>query len=98
MTDENGGFATSSMPPGQYRLDVNGWGSTTIQLSLEPENRMGGKIPLWGLILTDNACVVTVISEGWLVAIEKSRFREMASGQNVSGYSRFKKVNVCSDF
>ena len=61
-TDENGGFVTSIMPPGEYRLDVSGWGSTTIQLGPEPDNRMGRKIPLWGLILSDNACVGTIVT------------------------------------
>ena len=60
-TDENGRFATSNMPPGEYRLYVSGWGSATIQLSPEPEKRTSGKIPIWGLILSDNTCVVTFI-------------------------------------
>lgn len=61
-TDENGRFATSSVSPGEYRLDVSGWGSTTIQLSPEPDKRTRGKIPMWGLILSDNACVATIMT------------------------------------
>ena len=61
-TDENGRFAISSMPPGEYRLDVSGWGRTTVQLIPEPDKSMGGRLPSWVLILRDNACVVTLTS------------------------------------
>jgi hypothetical protein len=46
------------MPQGDYRLEVSGWGSTTVQLDPETDVGNGGKIPEWRLILTDNSCVV----------------------------------------
>jgi len=60
-TDKNGRFTTDKVPPGEYRLEVSGWGSTTVQLN--PELDKGGfsaQIPAWNLLLSDNACVDTM--------------------------------------
>ena len=60
ITDKNGRFATNKMPPGGYRLEVSGWGSTTVHLSPEVDKGFGGQTPAWSLLLIDNACVTTI--------------------------------------
>lgn len=34
-TDKDGRFKTDQLPPGNYRLEISGWGSTTIHLNPE---------------------------------------------------------------
>ena len=60
-TDKNGGFIIKKMSPGNYRLDVNGWGSTSVKLSedVTPHGAYRQK-SYWNLALIDNACVFTV--------------------------------------
>ena len=60
-TDANGRFNTSKLPPGKYRLEVHGWGSTVVQLSPEPDKGFGGAVRSWHLFLIDNACVLGAI-------------------------------------
>jgi hypothetical protein len=59
-TDKNGRFAIDKMLPGVYRLEVSGWGSTTVQLKPELNKGPFGQIPAWDLMLIDNACVATM--------------------------------------
>jgi hypothetical protein len=54
-TDNNGRFATTKMPPGDYCLEVSGWGSTTIHLNPELNKGPFGQTPAWNLLLLDNA-------------------------------------------
>jgi hypothetical protein len=61
-TDKNGIFTANELPPGKYRLEVGRWGSTTIQINPDLHGTAGNKIPLWGLWLSDNSCVLTSIS------------------------------------
>jgi hypothetical protein len=61
-TDKNGRFAITRMLPGFYRLEVSGWGSTTVHLSPKLDKLSNGQIPAWNLILIDNACVGTGMS------------------------------------
>jgi len=61
-TDNNGRCAITRMLPGNYRLDISGWGSTTIQLSPKLDKLSNGQIPTWDLSLIDNACVGAVMS------------------------------------
>jgi hypothetical protein len=56
-TDENGRFAINKMLPGVYRLEVAGWGSTTVQLKPELNKGPFGQTPVWDLMLIGNACV-----------------------------------------
>ena len=58
-TDKNGRFAINKMLPGVYRLEVSGWGSTTVQLKPELDKGPFGQTPAWDLMLIDNACVAT---------------------------------------
>jgi Carboxypeptidase regulatory-like domain len=59
-TDNNGRFATTKVPPGDYRLEVSGWGSTTVHLNPELNKGPFGQTPAWNLMLMDNACVDTL--------------------------------------
>jgi hypothetical protein len=60
-TDQNGRFAATKMPPDNYRLEVTGWGTTTVQLNPDLDKTSKGRIPTWDLILIDHACVVTLM-------------------------------------
>ena len=51
-TDAKGWFRTSKLPPGKYRLVVDGWGSTNVQLSPEPDKGFDGKVHSWHLLLS----------------------------------------------
>ena len=59
-TDNNGRFATAKMPPGDYRLEVSEWGSTTVHLNPELNKGPFGQTPAWNLLLIDNACLGTM--------------------------------------
>jgi hypothetical protein len=58
-TDKDGTFKTALLPPDDYRLEINGWGSTTIHLN--PGIDKGFRqTPVWNILLIDNACVATI--------------------------------------
>lgn len=61
FTDENGEFATGKLPPGVYRLEIDGWGSTSVQVDHGLDKRFGGQVPSWNLVLLDDACVATAM-------------------------------------
>lgn len=63
-TDANGRFRTSKLSPGKYRLEVDGWGSTVVQLNPELDKGFGGGVHSWSLLLIDNACVIGKIDFG----------------------------------
>jgi hypothetical protein len=56
-TDKNGAFVTRKLPPGDYRLEIDGWGSTSVQLDPNLDRGFGGQVPGWSLLLFDNGCV-----------------------------------------
>jgi hypothetical protein len=56
-TDKDGVFTCNNMPPGDYRLEVNGWGSTTVRLSPKLDKTGTGQIFAFHLLLTDDACL-----------------------------------------
>lgn len=58
-TDKNGRFSIKKKLPGVYRLEISGWGSTTVQLRPELNKGPFGQTPAWDLMLIDNACVAT---------------------------------------
>jgi len=60
-TDKDGTFRTTQLPPGDYRLEISGWGSTTIHLNPEMDKGLR-QTPGWNLFLIDNACVTTIQS------------------------------------
>ena len=56
VTDKDGGFRITHLPPGTYRLEVRGWGSTTIRL--DPKlNNFGTQVPDWDVELMEDECV-----------------------------------------
>jgi hypothetical protein len=57
-TDKNGTFKTAQLSPGDYRLEIGGWGTTTIHLNPEIDKGRHQK-PAWSIFLFDNACVAT---------------------------------------
>ena len=58
-TDKNGAFKTVQLTPGDYRLEISGWGSTTIHLNPEIDRGLR-QTPSWNILLVDNACVATI--------------------------------------
>ena len=58
-TDKNGRFATSELKAGDYRIEIRGWGTTTIHLNPELDKRFMQK-PAWGLLFVDNTCVADI--------------------------------------
>jgi len=58
-TDKDGTFKTAQLPSGDYRLEISGWGSTTIHLNPEIDKGIR-QTPIWNILLTDNACVATI--------------------------------------
>src|SRR5260370_10366509 len=61
-TDKNGGFVTGKLPPADYRLEIDGWGSTSVQLDPKLDQEWRPQVPSWSLLLTDNACVGYVMT------------------------------------
>ena len=59
MTDKKGSFRITHLPPDTYRLDVRGWGSTTIQLDPTLSKLSNGQVPNYFLQLMENECVGT---------------------------------------
>jgi len=56
-TDKEGSFSTDSLPEGDYRLTVSGWGSTSVRLSHELDKKYGSLGTSFSLDLMDNECV-----------------------------------------
>jgi hypothetical protein len=59
MTDKDGSFRITHIPPDTYRLDVRGWGSTTIRLNPDLNKLPNGQIPTYWVLLMENGCVGT---------------------------------------
>lgn len=57
MTDTNGSFHITHLPSGTYRLNVRGWGSTTIRLDPRLNKLPSGRVPYWSVELLDHECV-----------------------------------------
>ena len=55
-TDKDGMFTVAKIPPGDYRLVVQGWGRTTVQLNPELDKEFI-QTPVWNLSLEDDECV-----------------------------------------
>ena len=62
VTDTNGNFTSNKLAPGAYRLQIERWGSTTVRLDPNLHKITGNKTPLWGLLLSDNSCVMTAMT------------------------------------
>ena len=59
-TDKDGSFRVTHLPPDTYRLDVRGWGSTTIRLNPDLNKLPNGQIPAYSVLLMENECVGTM--------------------------------------
>jgi hypothetical protein len=58
-TDKDGGFATGSMPPDEYRIEATGWGSATVRL--DPSvSKDAIQTPSWTLTLMDRGCISSI--------------------------------------
>jgi hypothetical protein len=57
MTDKSGNFASTKIMPGNYRLEVSGWGNTAVELNRKLDQLPNGQTLAWNLSLTDDACV-----------------------------------------
>jgi hypothetical protein len=57
VTDKKGSFRIAHLPPDTYRLEVRGWGSTTIRLEPTLTELPNGQMPVWAVQLMDNECV-----------------------------------------
>lgn len=55
--DKKGGFVIDKIPSGDYRLEIDGWGITSVQLDPNLDRGFGGQVPAWSLLLRDNGCV-----------------------------------------
>lgn len=60
MTDKHGSFRITHLPPDTFRLDVRGWGRTTIRLNPELNKLSNGQIPAYSVLLMENGCVGTI--------------------------------------
>ena len=58
-TDKNGHFRSMELNPGDYRVEIRGWGTTTIHLNPEIDKGFMQK-PVWELLFVDNACVAYI--------------------------------------
>jgi hypothetical protein len=56
-TDKKGSFRVAHLPPDTYRLEVRGWGSTTIRLNPDLNKLSNGQIPAYSVQLMENECV-----------------------------------------
>lgn len=61
-TDGNGNFTSNDFPPGEYRLEIEQWGSTTVQLDPNLRKATGNKTPAWSFLLRDHSCVITAMT------------------------------------
>lgn len=57
-TDANGNFTSNGLDPGDYRLQIERWGSITVRLDPNSHKTTGNKTPLWRLFLSDHSCVM----------------------------------------
>ena len=58
-TDKRGWFRTRTLVPGEYRLEVDGWGSTTVRLNPELDKAPAGyskQAGTWNVLLMDEGC------------------------------------------
>jgi hypothetical protein len=59
MTDKDGGFHIRQLRPDTYRLDLRGWGSTTIRISPDLNKLSNGQTISYSVQLMDDECIGT---------------------------------------
>lgn len=58
-TDRDGGFHIRHLRPDSYRLDLQGWGSTTIRISPDLNKLPNGQTVSYSVQLGDDGCIGT---------------------------------------
>lgn len=58
-TDKDGGFHIRDLRPDTYRLDVHGWGSTTIRVDPDLNKLPNGQTVSYSVMLMDDGCIGT---------------------------------------
>jgi len=58
-TDKDGGFHIRDLRPDTYRLDVRGWGSTTIHINPDLNKLPNGQTLFYSVQLMDGECIGT---------------------------------------
>lgn len=61
ITDKDGRFTINDIPFGKYKLSVEQWGSVDVELKTGLDKSGTGQIPIYSLMLFENACAATVI-------------------------------------
>ena len=59
MTDKDGSFRITHLPPDTYRLDVRGWGRTTIRINPDLNKLPNGQTLFYSVLLMDDGCIGT---------------------------------------
>jgi hypothetical protein len=59
MTDNDGSFHITQLPPDTYRLKVRGWGSTTIRINPDLSKLPNGQTLFYSVLLMDDGCIGT---------------------------------------
>lgn len=59
ITDDDGRFHIRGLRPDNYRLEIRGWGSTTIRISPDLNKLSDGQTPFYFVQLMDNECIAT---------------------------------------
>jgi hypothetical protein len=59
-TDKDGGFHIRHLRPDTYRLDLRGWGSTTIRISPDLNKLPNGQTLFYSVQLMDGECIGTM--------------------------------------
>ena len=57
VTDKKGAFMVKDLPPDTYKLDVRGWGSTTVRLNQKLSITGNGQRPHFSVQLMDQECI-----------------------------------------
>jgi len=58
-TDKDGGFHIRDLRPDTYRLDVRGWGNTTIRIKPDLSKLPNGQALFYSVMLMDGECIGT---------------------------------------
>jgi hypothetical protein len=56
-TDKDGRFTSKKLQPGFYRVEISGWGITTIEIDPPKLDGDSGQNPNWFLDFSDDGCV-----------------------------------------
>jgi hypothetical protein len=63
-TNGNGGINIYNLSEGEYKLAIEGWGSTTIRIDPKLDLQSWPQQPSWSISLSDHGCVAVRMSVG----------------------------------